>query len=421
MVCKVRSGKNIKGALNYNENKVKEGVAECIGAVNFVGEPQHLRFFDKLARFQQLIEKNARAKTNCVHISLNFDVSEKLSQNKLNEIAVDYMDKIGFGDQPYLVYQHNDAAHPHLHIVTTNIQEDGKRISIHCLGKNQSETARREIEEKYGLVKAGSTPKQNIHTNLNKAVYGKSETKRTIDNIVGEVMKCYKFSSLTEFNAVLRQYNVLADRGKEGMLMYDKNGLRFSLLDSKGIKVGVPIKASALYSKPTMKTLQNVFETNTLLKESHKERLTKIIDSFFHATDKHTRANFCVYMKLYEINAMFREGKDGRVYGLTLVDNRKCTVFNGSDLGKAYSGQALMKRFEVKPNLVIAGEKGRHEITSQGSEMPQLQFRDFSLPNWIHDIAKVFLNALKPEKSGQEPIDPAFKRRKKKKGPSIHR
>jgi hypothetical protein len=415
MVCKVKSGKNIKGALNYNENKVKEGVAECIAAANFVGEPQHLRFFDKLARFEQLIEKNARTKTNCVHISLNFDVGEKLNQNKLNEIAVDYMDKIGFGDQPYLVYQHNDAAHPHLHIVTTNIQEDGKRISIHNLGMNQSETARKEIEDKYGLVKAGSVPKQEIHTNLNRAVYGKSETKRTIDNIVGEVMKRYKFSSLTEFNAVLRQYNVMADRGKEGMVMFEKNGLRFSLLDSKGNKVGVPIKASALYSKPTMKTLQNVFETNSVLKESHKERLTKILDSFFHATDKHTRANFCGYMKLYEINAMFREGKDGRVYGLTLVDNKKCTVFNGSDLGKGYSGQALMKRLEVKPSLVMAGEKERHEITSQDSELSQLQFRDLSLPSWIHDVAKEFFNIMKAEKSGGEPVNPRFKKKRKKK------
>src|SRR5687767_6160657 len=229
MVCKVISGKSIKGALNYNESKVREGLAECIAAVNFIAEPDHLNFYSKLSRFENLIEKNTRAKTNAVHISLNFDIGEKLSQSKLNEIAATYMNKIGFGDQPYLVYQHNDAAHPHLHIVTTNIQEDGKRISIHNLGKNRSEAARKEIEEKYGLVKAGSTPKQNLHTYLNKAVYGKSETKRTIDNIVGEVMKRYKFSSLTELNAVLRQYNVVADRGKEGMFMYEKNGLRFSL------------------------------------------------------------------------------------------------------------------------------------------------------------------------------------------------
>src|SRR5688500_15734798 len=164
MVCKVISGKSIKGALNYNESKVREGLAECIGAANFIAEPEKLNFYNKLSRFENLIEKNARAKTNCVHISLNFDVSEKLSQNKLNEIVADYMGRIGFGDQPYLVYQHNDAAHPHVHIVTTNIQEDGNRISIHNLGKNQSETARKEIEDKYGLVKAGLRPKQNLHT-----------------------------------------------------------------------------------------------------------------------------------------------------------------------------------------------------------------------------------------------------------------
>ena len=255
---------------------------------------------------------------------------------------------------------------------------------------------------------------------MNKAVYGKSETKRTIDNIVCEVMKGYKFSSLTEFNAVLRQYNVMADRGKEGMVMYEKNGLRFSRLDAKGNKVGVPIKASALSSKPTMKALQNVFETNSLLKESHKERLTKIIESFFHATNKHTRADFCGYMKLYEINAMFQEGKDGRVYGLTLVDNRKCTVFNGSDLGKGYSGQSLIKRFDAKPSLVMAGEKERHGFISQGFDLPQLQFRDLSLPTWIHGIAKEFQNLATPEKCSQDPVNPFLKSKKKRrKGRSI--
>ncbi len=56
------------------------------------------------------------------------------------------MSKIGFGDQPYLVYQHFDARHPHIHIVTTNIKSDGSRIKTHNIGRNQSERARREIE-----------------------------------------------------------------------------------------------------------------------------------------------------------------------------------------------------------------------------------------------------------------------------------
>ena len=64
------------------------------------------------------------------------------------------MDKIEFGKQPYLVYRHNDDGHPHCHIVTNNIQRDGKRIDPHLLGIRKSEPARKEIEHIFRLVKA---------------------------------------------------------------------------------------------------------------------------------------------------------------------------------------------------------------------------------------------------------------------------
>jgi hypothetical protein len=405
--------KSIKGALNYNENKVREGLAECIAAVNFIAVPEQLNFYNKLLRFENLIEKNSRAKTNAVHISLNFDVGEKLSQTKLNEIATTYMNKIGFSDQPYLVYEHRDAAHPHLHIVTTNIQEDGKRISIHNLGKNQSEQARKDIEEKYGLVRAGSKQKQGFETILNKAVYGKSETKRTINNIVADVMTRYKFASLTEFNAVLRQYNVMADRGKEGMTMFNKNGLLYTMLDPNGNKIGVPIKASALNCKPTMKNLEGQFKLDAALKGVDKERLIKIIDSFFNARDRHTRLSFCDHMKFYGINAMFRENKDGRVYGLTFIDDRKGAVFNGSDLGKQYSGQALVKRFDD------CAEREGQERVKRGLELFQKERFNHSQPNWIQDVAKEFFDLMRAEECYPGPTNPHLKtkrRKKKKKG-----
>src|SRR4028118_1493788 len=87
-----------------------------------------MNFYDKLNRFQNLIELNKTATTNTLHISLNFDPSEKFKREKITQIASAYMEKIGFGEQPYLVYEHRDAGHPHIHIVTTSIQENGKRI-----------------------------------------------------------------------------------------------------------------------------------------------------------------------------------------------------------------------------------------------------------------------------------------------------
>lgn len=412
MVCKVRCGKSIKGALNYNENKVKEGKAECIGAVNFVGEARHMTFHEKLVRFQNLIEGNTRAKTNTLHISLNFDVGEKLSQNRLNQIATAYMDKIGFGSQPYLVYQHHDAAHPHIHIVTTNIQEDGRRIGTHNLGKNESEMARKEIEAQFGLIKAQSKPKQDLDfpQKLDKAVYGRSETKRTIDNIVGVVMRNYNCTSLIEFNTALRQFNVMADRGREGTTMYKKNGLLYWILDDRGNKIGVPIKASALVSRPTMKTLQRKFQANEGSRPVYKERLTRVIDSFFQATDHHTRADFLQYLNSYGINPVFRENKDGLVYGITFIDNREGAVVNGRDLGRQYSGQVLVKRF----NQMAAGERKRQDQVDEKLEWSHLERFDHSQPNRMRDLSMKLLDLMKPEKSFSEPINPNLKRRRKR-------
>ena len=114
--------------LHYNENKVEKGEAQLIMASGFAGEIEKMGFNQKLNRFQFLTQAKPNVKTNAVHISLNFHSSEKLSNTVLQQIAGTYMEKIGFGDQPFLVYRHDDAAHLHLHIVSTNITAQRERI-----------------------------------------------------------------------------------------------------------------------------------------------------------------------------------------------------------------------------------------------------------------------------------------------------
>ena len=247
MVVKITSPHSLNRALNYNEKKVQKGQAECINAGNYILNPEQMKFHHKLERLQDLISLNERTKkTNTLHISLNFDPSEKHSKELLSSIAQTYMDKIGFGSQPYLVYQHNDAGHPHIHIVTTTIQSDGKRIDTYNIGRNQSEKARKEIEQEFGLIKAQDKKSQAVSeiipANVQKAQYGKSETKRSITNVLDEVINQYKYTSLAELNAILKQYNVIADRGTEGGRIYKTNGLLYKLLDAAGNKIGVPIK-----------------------------------------------------------------------------------------------------------------------------------------------------------------------------------
>lgn len=354
MVAKMISGKDIKGALNYNEQKVLQGKATCIQANLFLKEVEQLTFYDKLNRFKNLNNKNKRTRTNTLHISLNFAPGERLDADKLNRIASTYMDRIGFGRQPFLVYEHTDAAHPHVHIVTTLIRDNGKRIPIHYVGKNQSEVARKEIEKDFGLIQAGGRIKKEMiqPIDVSKAVYGKSQTRRSIMNIVKVVTRSYKYTSLPELNAALRQFNVTADRGTERSRMFANRGLLYSLIDEKGKRIGIPVKASSIYGKPTLAWLEKQFKLNEALRQPFKDSLKRTIDTSLQSPRVTTPKLFSEMLRSQGIAVVFRTNAEGRTYGVTFVDNRTRVIFNGSDLGKAYSARSIQDRLSANTEMV---------------------------------------------------------------------
>jgi hypothetical protein len=344
MVAKVTIPKGITRVLNYNEQKIKTGKAECIYAHQFIKNAEHLHFHEKKNRFENLMMLNKRATTNAIHISLNFSPQEKPDKDKLVDIAVDYMQKIGFDKQPYLVYQHFDAGHPHIHIVATN----GTRISLHNIGRNQSEQARKEIEIEYGLVKANKTSQEVKQVTAPvlapRVTYGKSDTKRSIAKVIDEVISVYKFTSMPELNAILKLYNVVADRGKKEGIIYKTGGLNYSILDEKGNKIGVPIKASSIYNKPTLPTLEKKFEQNKTLRQPFERRLKTAIEWSFLQRPQQTLTEFTRALEKENINTLLRQNEQGIIYGITYVDHRTKCVFNGSDLGKQYSAAGIQQR-----------------------------------------------------------------------------
>ena len=357
MVAKIKSGKSLIGALNYNENKVKQEKAELIDAVGYFKDLSALTFYDKLLRLTDLAERNERTKTNTVHISLNFANGEQLPAATLNDIVKDYMTGIGFEDQPYLVYRHTDAGHPHIHIVSTNIRRNGDRISLHYLGQNESEKIRKVIEVKYRLTKAEEQQQQkpDLKAGAISAEYGKAETKRVITNILANTLRAYKFTGIPELNAVLGQYNIQADRGSRDSRMYRCGGLLYWILDRQGNKTGVPIKASDIYGKPTLKALEERFRLNDQLRKPFKAALIKILDGVL--AEPHTKSSFQKALQEKDIRVIFRQNQDGRIYGVTFIDQKNKAVFNGSDLGKSYSANLLSARLQAGPeNKTVNGE-----------------------------------------------------------------
>jgi hypothetical protein len=409
MVAKIKSGKSLIGALNYNENKVKQDKAELIDAGGYVKDLAELNFYDKLIRLTDLAERNERTKTNAIHISLNFANGENIPTEKLNNIVKDYMQGIGFESQPYLVYRHYDAGHPHMHIVTTNIKSDGYRLSLHYLGQNESEKARKAIEIKYGLIKAEEQQKlkPDLKTETVAAEYGKAETKRVMTNILSQVLRMYKFTSLPELNAVLQGYNLQADRGSKDSRMYAHEGLVYWILDKQGNKIGVPIKASSIYGKPTLKTLEEKFRLNDTLRKPLKEKLKAIINQALKSAND--RRSFYAALKADHIQVRFRWSDEGRIYGVTFIDHKNKAVFNGSDLGKEFSANPMNERFN-QPRQKSNGENWHRADSHQANFMEDLS-------GHILDLIDVL---LQPDKEDIGALNKIKRQsRKKRKGLSM--
>jgi hypothetical protein len=415
MVAKVICGKNIKGAIAYNEHKVAKGVAECLAASRFGLSVEQLTLHQKIARFEKLLQLNARVKTNAVHISLNFHESEKLSKEELGNIASAYVDKIGFGSQPYLVYEHRDAAHPHIHIVTTNITSQGKRIDLHNIGRERSEDARKSIEMEFGLVRAdGRRTCENLAVPkpVNPITYGRAETKKAISDVVRFVTSQYKYSSLPELNAILRHYNVTAFRGHEGSKMHQNQGLVYSIVDPKGIRVGVPIKASSISGKPTMKALEGQFNLGAILKKAVAPETREIIESVLASRRCTTLEAFQKQLGKKNIDVVIARSENGQIYGLTYIDHSAKVAFKGSDLGKHLSANGIRERINSTTN------KEDHTIINKKSISNKPEDTFETNPKFVGTLNLVE-NLMGPQRNDAPPSETAGRKRRKRKRKSI--
>lgn len=423
MVARIKRTQSLSRSLNYNEKKVQSGVAECIQAVNYPKDLEKLTFYDKLHRLEHQAELNERVKANSVHISLNFHESDTLNKEKLCAIAEDYMKGIGFEKQPYLVYQHWDAGHPHIHIVSTNIQRDGSKIEMNNIGRNQSEAARKSIELQFGLTQAeGRNQKQEnvLKVSPQKVLYGKTQTKRAITNVLDEVINNYRYTSLPELNAVLKLYNVMADRGKEDTKMFEKRGLVYTALDDKGNKIGTPIKASAFYNKPTLKYLEQKFVQNEPLRQVHQKRLWVAVKLEL-MKKRETLGEFTEALAKQGVTVVLRQSAQGNIYGITYVDFRTKCVFNGSDLGKEFSAKGILEQLslEHKQEGLKLSQEQTNAVGHGSTDVLQKEHKQDQEQNHQQETRIERINALelllKPELTDNYLPSQFLKKKKQKK------
>lgn len=369
MVVRIKTGKRIQGALSYNERKVAAGKAELILASRFGAELHSMGFSQKLNRFQRLIANNQYVKNNTLHLSLNFSPNDSLTKEKMQMMAYDYMKRIGFGDQPFLVYLHNDTNHPHLHIVTTNIQANGRAIDMYRLGIRKSEPVRKAMELEYDLIPAESM-KRTLSTPLRPvdiaaALYSEEETKRQITNIVKSVTSFYHFTDLEEFNQILRCYNIQADPGLPGSRQQLHEGLVYTMIDKQGKQLGVAIKASSIDTKPTMKFLKKKFAVGMMTRRQDISDTKEKLLSLFQRLPTVQETRLLSMLDKLKMDVTVQRDSSGQITGLLLIDHRTRVAVTSAELG--IEAEELQQRvIASRPQLQTIEHRSAQQVASSG-------------------------------------------------------
>jgi hypothetical protein len=359
MLSKVKPNARIGISINYNERKVISGKAERIGAENFLKDPDRLTKEDIVTRFRQRSSLNERLHDHGVHFTLNFGKQEKLNKDTLLKIADRYMQGMGFEDQPYVTYQHRDAGHTHLHIVATAVRADGSWIHLQPEDYRLSHTLCRQIETELSLEKSkrySQADQQKFAVDhAQKVSYGEPGLKNAISNVLNTVVDHFKYSSLDEFNAILKQYNVTANPGLENSRLNKTGGLLYHALDDHGNRIGAPIKASQFLLKPTLKRLEQKFTENLRQREPLRKRLHTAIE-WALAGRAPDWPGFTKRLEKDGISIVIDKKDDGKDQ-LFFVDYPQKAAFAAESIGADYNLQALRNRCAPEEQIIQQQEQ----------------------------------------------------------------
>lgn len=339
MVAKISIGSSLYGALAYNGEKINKENGRILGSNKIILPVDGKADIGQMAEnFRLFMPKMGKTKKPVLHISLNPHPDDKLSDQDFEILAREYLDRLGFGAQPYVIYKHEDIDRHHIHIVTVNVNEEGKRLNQDFLYR-RSKKITTDLEEKYHLHKA-EREKVSPDTPITK-VDPNGDIKRQVANTVKMVGMRWKFQTIGEYNAILGLYNVKCEQTDGRVNGREYHGLVYFATDDNGNVLATPLKASRLGKFASRTAIDGRFErANEKIDTTATKR--RVADALAQSSGKE---DFIAKLKERNIDVVFRYTDEGRIYGATFIDHNTLTVLNGSRLGKEFSANALNARF----------------------------------------------------------------------------
>lgn len=275
MIGKTIIGRSFKGCVDYNLKKVDRGlgkILECRGVRDF-NRSIMIRDFDSRKAVNPKL-------TKCVwHTSLSFQ--DKLNNNQMLVIAKDWIAGMGLDKTQYVVLRHTDTDHPHIHIIASRINDEGKSISDSNNWK-RSEMLCQELTIKFQL-----TPLPGERNELKirrEKLKGRDLLKTDINRVIHAVMRESK--NLEDFSSSMIR------KGFQCSIRFNPDqSVRGVSFERNGVK----IKGSDIHKSLSGKNILAMINSNVTKNlspelgdsKSHKNLLLPTIASALRKLDNH--------------------------------------------------------------------------------------------------------------------------------------
>jgi hypothetical protein len=329
MIAKIIYGQTCRGTMNYVLGK--EGM-QVLGYGNTFSQDISPKFFGSLLHFQG--QRNA-TKNRYAHISLNLPHNEHVDDNTFFEISKEYMEKMGYGEQPYMVTRHNDTKHGHVHIITTNVNHKGQVLSLYN-SKRRSMATTSFLETKYGLEPAPRTKKENELPifRLPELKTENDDTQGTryyIQDVLNRILQKHKFRSFEELARLVKPYHIEIRKTQSTT---GRVGVAFGLDNRQGYRTRF-INGSQVHRQMSGPKLQKVFDSHkrSKLLPMHRKRLLKQIETTYNLFSTIRPHDLKEVLKEYQGMDIALDIKRDNIEGYTIYD-KSGYVFREKELGK---------------------------------------------------------------------------------------
>ena len=349
MIAKISSPSRLAAALGYNFKKVEKHKASVLLVQGlFHDRNEAYSRAQVLADMLRTIPERCRTKKTVFHCSLNPHPDEKLSDEALSRIAAEYMEALGYGAQPYIVFRHNDIPRAHIHIVSLRVDSEGQKIDDR-FERRRSKRITDALEAKFGLLP--SRKKEGVSAQPSTVDIDAGNIKRQVAAAVEHVLGRYAFQSVGEMNLLLTRFRVTAEEVKTERKGRPFDGIVYAATDADGHKICTPIKASEIGRQVSYVALRRHFEQSKSVVRERSGAIRRAIADVMQTSPD--RAEFIDRMRERGIATVTRINTAGRLYGITFIDDANGIAVNGSRLGKGFAANVFNAYFAGGTNPFI--------------------------------------------------------------------